>query len=174
MTARRRPAQPSDPAASLSDDTQAVPRSARNGQPSSTVPFTGFALVPVEDGKPPKMIPADATIGLKVELLGWPKIEGVGAYTCKSKTPIDVLKNTDHTPDGLHRMYGACSVQVQAWTLSATGNLEKPIQAKVWHFEPCVFDEPEDTDPEYEDEDVGTEKWAIGESWLAADQTLKK
>ena len=51
---------------------------------------------------------------------------------------------------------------------------EKPIQAKVWHFEPCVFDEPEDTDPEYEDEDVGTEKWAIGESWLAADQTLKK
>lgn len=135
--------------------------------------WTGCDLIQA-DPTNPKTIPANSTIALKVELLGWPKMGNVAAYTCKSPAPIDVLKNIDHTPDNLHRMYGSAKIQVQAWTLSETGGLLKPIQAKVWTFEPCEFDDPDmDSDPEEPEDDVGSERWTIGASALQADQRLR-
>lgn len=176
MAARRRsPAPPANPHAPEAPhgDLAATPRSAR-GHSEGLVLWPGCTLVPA-DPKNPKMIPASAQVGLKIDLVGWPKMGKIPAYTCKSPAPIDVLKNVDHEPDNLHRMFGACKVQVQAWTLSETGALHKPIQAKVHTFDPCEFDDADtETDPDYPEDDVGTERWAIGQSAAQSDLTLKK
>lgn len=175
---RTAPQSPAAPAPTGMPPTEgaATPRSNRGAGPSQ-VAWEGCALVEV-DPKNPKYIPANASVVLKVELKGWMDI-GDDVQECRlgQRVPLEVIANLEFTRDDLHRRYGPGYYFVHAYV---AGDGEKgttlgtPIMGQTHEIAPCDFDNAKDSDPEDEEDDVGTQAWRVPPSATIANPELKE
>lgn len=175
---RTAPQSPNAPAPTGMPPTEgaAQPRSARGSGPA-LIAWEGCPLVEA-DPKNPKHIPANASVVLKVELKGWMDI-GDDVQECRlgQRVPLEVIANLEFTRDDLHRRYGPGYYFVHAYV---AGDGEKgttlgtPVMGQTHEIAPCDFDNAKESDPEEEEDDVGTQAWRVPPSALTANPELKE
>lgn len=176
--ANRRPpssqftADPNAPIESL--DPSEARAAKRQGGSQAMVPWIGCPLVPVDE-KNPKMVPANADFGVKLEIVGWERAGDVAKARLGSRVHITLITDLDMTPDDVHRQYGHGIYFAQLYSLDpTTGNMAKAWTGLTHTLSPCVFDEPDrDNDPLQPEEDVGSQVWPIAQGDIQRNPLLR-